>query len=128
MSEAELVGTLSPELLEKIRKDHAVYKKRVRDKYRLRHNEYYRFYRKLLKKAEEGVSKEEMALVKKFYKDRPKGYWVDHIIPITRGGKHCLSNLQYLRPVENIKKSNRLSGEECGRQFNRAKEKFEHNS
>lgn len=33
---------------------------------------------------------------------------MDHIIPISKGGKHCLANLQYLYAKDNIKKGNRI--------------------
>jgi 5-methylcytosine-specific restriction endonuclease McrA len=35
-------------------------------------------------------------------------YEVDHIIPISKGGKHSLSNLQYLTKEENRRKSNKI--------------------
>ena len=50
----------------------------------------------------------EKKLIGRFYKNCPQGYEVDHIIPISRGGKHCLSNLQYLTKEENRKKSAKL--------------------
>jgi hypothetical protein len=44
-----------------------------------------------------------------FYKNRPAGYEVDHIIPLSRGGKHHEDNLQYLLKEDNRKKNNRFS-------------------
>lgn len=55
------------------------------------------------------LSWEERKLIGKFYKNCPEGYEVDHIIPISKGGKHCLSNLQYLTREENRSKSAKLN-------------------
>jgi len=46
--------------------------------------------------------------IQEFYANCPIGYEVDHIIPISKGGLHDLSNLQYLTVQENRKKSNKL--------------------
>ena len=51
---------------------------------------------------------EDLSLIQEFYKNCPKGYEVDHIIPISKGGLHSISNLQYLTQTENRKKSNKL--------------------
>ena len=55
------------------------------------------------------LSWEERKLIGQFYKNCPEGYEVDHIIPISKGGKHCLSNLQYLTREENRRKSAKLN-------------------
>lgn len=57
------------------------------------------------------LSEEEKEAILLFYKNRPEGMHVDHIIPLTRGGKHCLSNLQYLPAKENLRKKNLLEDE-----------------
>lgn len=54
---------------------------------------------------------EQKQLIAEFYANCPPGYEVDHIIPIGRGGKHILSNLQYLTPQENRRKFNRTMEE-----------------
>jgi len=54
------------------------------------------------------IDAQEHAKIKEFYKNRPKGYEVDHIIPISKGGKHCIGNLQYLTGNENKQKSNKI--------------------
>lgn len=49
--------------------------------------------------------------IKEFYKNRPDGYHVDHIIPLQSDivcGLHIINNLQYLPASENLKKGNRL--------------------
>jgi len=46
--------------------------------------------------------------ITEFYAACPPGYEVDHIIPISKGGLHTLSNLQYLTRAENRSKHNKI--------------------
>ena len=48
--------------------------------------------------------------VKEIYAICPPGYEVDHIMPLSRGGKHHEDNLQYLPMLENRRKGNRWIG------------------
>lgn len=60
-----------------------------------------------------GFSHERKA-INEFYKNRPEGHHVDHIIPINHPdvcGLHCLANLQYLTAEENLAKGNSFSDE-----------------
>ena len=51
---------------------------------------------------------EDLTLIKEFYQNCPIGYEVDHIIPVSKGGLHSISNLQYLTKTENRKKGNKI--------------------
>jgi len=53
----------------------------------------------------------DMSAIRAFYEACPKGYHVDHIIPLNGknvSGLHTVENLQYLPAVENLKKSNKV--------------------
>jgi len=54
------------------------------------------------------LSSEELEDIQEFYNNCPDGYHVDHIIPVAKGGKHTIENLQYLTPEENFKKATNL--------------------
>ena len=70
--------------------------------------------RERLKKASIYLSWHEKKLIGKFYKNCPEGYEVDHIIPISKGGLHILSNLQYLTKQENRLKHDKLDWDSNG--------------
>lgn len=53
----------------------------------------------------------DLKAIEEFYKNCPKGYSVDHIIPLQGKnvrGLHVLENLQYLTKSENSRKGNRV--------------------
>ena len=52
---------------------------------------------------------ENIKALQEFYLNCPSGYEVDHIVPISKGGLHSLSNLQYLPWQENRRKSDKLN-------------------
>jgi hypothetical protein len=59
---------------------------------------------RVYRESKEDLSWEEIENINDFYINCPPGYEVDHIQPIAKGGKHVLSNLQYLTKEENRKK------------------------
>jgi 5-methylcytosine-specific restriction endonuclease McrA len=60
---------------------------------------------KLKDQTPDGVNIKEL---QEIYLNCPIGHEVDHIIPVSKGGLHCPSNLQYLTISENRKKSNKI--------------------
>lgn len=54
----------------------------------------------------------DLPAIRQFYVNCPKGYHVDHVLPL-RGkevsGLHVLGNLQYLPATENLKKGNKVA-------------------
>jgi 5-methylcytosine-specific restriction endonuclease McrA len=58
----------------------------------------------LIKQLRRSLTDEERDDVDNFYANRPEGYTIDHIIPISRGGKHHVSNLHYLKAEQNGRK------------------------
>ena len=64
------------------------------------------------KQKEQTPISEDIKALQEFYANCPNGYEVDHIIPISKGGLHSLSNLQYLPWLDNRRKSNKLDWSE----------------
>ena len=64
-----------------------------------------RYQAKLKNQTPPDVDKKAL---QEFYLNCPEGYEVDHIIPVSKGGLHCLSILQYLTISENRRKSNKI--------------------
>lgn len=59
------------------------------------------------------LTKEQIKQIENFYKNCPKGYEVDHIIPLNGKnvrGLHVVWNLQYLTKKENVVKRNKFDG------------------
>ena len=73
---------------------------------RARMNEAWQRY--MAKKKNQTPPDADIKAIKEFYFNCPEGYEVDHIIPVSKGGLHTLSNLQYLTIAENRKKSNKI--------------------
>lgn len=67
--------------------------------------------KKIIKELIVELSWNDKCKIHEFYKNCPKGYCVDHIMPISRGGKHTLSNLQYLTYAENAQKADMTNEE-----------------
>ncbi len=60
------------------------------------------------------LSLTEREEINEFYRNRPPGYEVDHIIPIAKGGSHTIENLQYLIKEENREKQAKWIGVQDG--------------
>lgn len=60
-----------------------------------------------LKKLSPALTPEEENRLNEIYKTCPKGYEVDHIMPLAKGGLHHPDNLQILPMIENRKKGSK---------------------
>jgi len=80
--------------------------KETYEQYRARMNEANARY--MARRKFQTPADEDIQALQEFYANCPKGYEVDHIVPISKGGLHSLSNLQYLPWLENRRKSNKI--------------------
>lgn len=112
---------------EKIKEYISSYQKSNRDKLREYHKEYEVEWRNLnrgkvnakashyratkMKQTPKWLTKEQLKQIEDFYSNCPKGYEVDHIIPLQGEnvrGLHVPWNLQYLTVFENRSKNNKI--------------------
>lgn len=63
---------------------------------------------KRVKQGSIGLTEAEKKEIQEFYINCPEGYEVDHIYPLSKGGKHHMSNLQYLPISENRRKGSKI--------------------
>ena len=70
------------------------------------HNE--AWHRYMAKKKNQTPIDIDIKELQEFYLKCPAGHEVDHIMPVSKGGLHCIGNLQYLTISENRKKSNKV--------------------
>jgi hypothetical protein len=75
-------------------------------KHRATQNEAWQRY--MAKRKNQTPNDVDIKALQNFYLNCPEGYEVDHKIPISKGGLHCLENLQYLTINQNRRKSNKI--------------------
>jgi len=95
------------------REEHKEYVLELGREYYAKHRGYLIYLSRLrqAKKLDATPTWADIERIKDIYKRCPKGYEVDHIIPLqgeTVCGLHVADNLQYLAKEENISKSNKL--------------------
>ena len=64
--------------------------------------------KRLAKISSFDIPKDEKKLMSIFYDERPEGYDIDHITPLSKGGEHRLYNLQWLPLSINRTKGSKL--------------------
>src|SRR6185369_634863 len=109
-------------LFEKEKQESIVLERNSRQKWQRENAEYVRLLQKKYNESEKGkiatrrrncirnrrfkqlckeLTWEDLEEIRKFYVNCPLGYEVDHIKPLSKGGKHHISNLQYLTKEDN---------------------------
>lgn len=97
---AKLRGDFETRQIPRMSPEQAKIRKRVRDR-----EAWMRYHSA---KKYQTPADENIKALQDFYANCPVGYEVDHIIPISKGGLHTLSNLQYLTISENRSKGNKI--------------------
>lgn len=96
---------------EEVRKKRSEYSKRYSKTEKGRLSRLYRTIKRRSARLNANVAWTDHERIKEIYKNCPKGYHVDHIIPLQSKivcGLHVENNLQYLTAKENISKGNRF--------------------
>ena len=94
---------------------HPIKRKRTVQRYQQTHKaqecaKSMKYYANKLKALPKWITKEQLKEIETIYINRPKGYEIDHIIPLqskTVCGLHVPWNLQYLTKIENVRKGNK---------------------
>jgi 5-methylcytosine-specific restriction endonuclease McrA len=117
MRAKELAKPLIKEIHSHKNEQHKKWKQKNPEKFRASLNASSAKRREKYKMARAVLSIQEKKDIRKFYEDCPKGYVIDHIIPLAKGGSHTLGNLQYLTQEENSQKHAKWMGVEDGETY-----------